>query len=174
MRLTHRQHQTGQEPELTGPDWRKRELARQLWRIDWKRQGYDFCGIYCVSPDNRWPTKVGVSQNPSKRLISLQTSCWKRLDIAEYRYSETALVAREVEKKAHSHLKEDGKLLEGEWFDIRPEKAIEIVEFAAVSLGVVLRSDIPDDKIREALENIRQLQGIQYMETLHGENFRPY
>lgn len=122
-----------------------------LWRINWRKLGYKFCGIYAISPDNGWPTKIGISQNPVKRLINLQGACWKRLDIARYCYAEDFTAARAVEKKVHETLKSDGLLLHGEWFDIRPEKALEIIEFCALSLGVVVRKDVPDQTTWEAM-----------------------
>ena len=104
-----------------------------------------------ISPDNRWPCKVGISQNPSKRVTSIQTSCWRRVDIAEYRYCANSNQARAVEKKVHDTLTADGILMHGEWFDIRPDKALDIIEFSAMTLGVELRHDIPDDQLREKL-----------------------
>lgn len=128
-----------------------REREDELWRVNWRALGYPFCGIYAISPDNRWPTKVGISQNPVKRLINLQGACWKRLDIAAYRYCENFNTARLVEKKAHETLKSDGKLMSGEWFDVRPEQALEVIEFSAQVLGIELRNDIPDATIGRAL-----------------------
>lgn len=80
------------------------------------------------------------------------------MDIAEYRYAENAAKAREVEKSVHRMLTEDGKLLEGEWFDIKPEKAIETIEFAAGSLGIELRSDIPDEVVKKAIDELLSMR----------------
>lgn len=138
------------------------DMKDQLWRINWKAEGYSFCGVYCVSPDNGWPTKIGISQNPIKRLAQIQTHVWKRVDIMGYRYCENAVAAKAVEQKTHEILRGDGLSLHGEWFDIRAEKAIENIEFAGLSLGVETRSDIPDSKIEFWLENLRKRASNEY------------
>lgn len=127
------------------------EIDEELWRVNWKQHGYGFCGVYVVAPDNSWPSKIGISQNPVKRLLSLQTSCWRKLDIHKYCYAENFAAARKVEQKAHQILVDDGKAMLGEWFDIRPDKAMEVVEFASQIEGVEIMKSPPDDKIREIL-----------------------
>jgi hypothetical protein len=135
-------------------------LLKELWRIDWKRAGYPFCGIYVVTPDNLWPSKVGISTNPTRRLISLQCACWKPLQISEYRYCDTQEAARAVEARVHGMLDESGLGLSGEWFDLRPDKALDAIEFAASVLGVEIRSDIPDDRARILLQEWRLSEGM--------------
>lgn len=127
------------------------DLEKELWRVNWRQHGLPYCGIYAVSPDNRWPTKIGISQNPVKRLISLQNSHWRKLDIWEYRYAENFVAARKIEAKAHEMLRSEGKCLQGEWFDIRPDKALEVIEFAAMTLGVEICSAIPNNDVALAL-----------------------
>lgn len=122
-----------------------------LWRVDWKAYGYPYCGIYAVSPDNRWPTKIGISTIPSQRVAALQTACWRRLDIAAYVYCDSVKDARAVEQKTHKILSDDAKIMNGEWFDIKPDKAMEVVSFAAATLGIEIRNDVPDEKIAKLL-----------------------
>ena len=127
----------------------------ELWRVNWKQWGYSYCGLYAVCPDNAWPTKIGISQNPVKRLISIQTSVWKRVDIFDYRYFENSIQAREVEKKSHELMAADGLSMMGEWFDIRPDKAMEIVDFAASLLGYEAKTEVPnDERIKQAMTNM--------------------
>lgn len=144
MKLTTQPRQGHHEFDL--------EPDTELWRINWRREGYPFCGIYVVAPDNNWPSKIGISQNPVNRLVALQTSSWRKLAIQKYGYAESFAAARQVEQKAHSILAEDGKAMIGEWFDIRPEQAFEIVEFAAQLEGVEIRTTAPNDEIRAALK----------------------
>jgi hypothetical protein len=152
MRLTNRP----QQHQGIGCGYQAEALEHELWRVNWRHQGYPYCGIYAISPDNRWPTKIGISQNPTKRLVSLQGACWRRLDIVEYRYCADFNSARLVEKKAHEILKEEGKLLNGEWFDTKPDKALDVIEFAALGVGIELRKEIPDERVRLAiLEYVR-------------------
>lgn len=148
MRLTRRPRQEGTSARHGfAPE-------RELWRINWRAHGYPFCGVYAVSPDNRWPTKIGISQNPLNRLINLQCASWRRLDIAEYFFCADQQKARQIEAKCHAILTEDGKALHGEWFDIRPDKAAEIIAFAGAALGIEVRRDIPDERARLAILEI--------------------
>lgn len=150
MRLTNRKRQAEDKREsLRGNVHALAE--RHLWRLNWKAEGLPYCGIYAVSPDNRWPTKIGISTAPAKRVIDLQTASWRRLDIAGYAYCESFRDARAVEAKTHELLKGDAKILHGEWFDIKPDKAMEIVAFAAGVLGIELRRDIPNARLEEVL-----------------------
>jgi hypothetical protein len=157
------------------------DLDSHLWRVNWKAEGYPFCGIYCVSPDNRWPTKIGISQNPAKRLVGIQTGVWRRVDVVGYRYCANSTEAREVEKKTHSIFRESSLGLHGEWFDIRGDKAVETVEFAAVTLGIELQSKIPNEKIRSSLwnwmvmqNNVRTREHMEQFSISLGSGGLPY
>jgi hypothetical protein len=46
------------------------------------------------------------------------------------------------------------KLLLGEWFDVRPEQAVELIDWAGQVLGVEVRSDIPDAKIELQIRDL--------------------
>lgn len=156
MKLTRRTRQGSGGKFEHYSDWA--DLYKGLWRVDWKDAGYPYCGIYVITADNGWPCKIGISQNPVKRLLSLQSANWRKIDIQEYRYCENAVQARAVEQKAHEMLHGDGKSLLGEWFDCRPDQAIEVIQFAADVLGVSLRTDIPDERIRETLLQMADYQ----------------
>lgn len=85
------------------------------------------------------------------------------MDIAAYCYAVDFRAAREVEKRAHQILSEEDKLMHGEWFDVRPDKAMEVIEFAAMAVNVELRKDIPDEKVREAIwETVREINNKEY------------
>lgn len=129
---------------------------QQLWRINWKDYGFPYCGVYVITTDSLYPCKIGISVNPVKRLLSLQTSHWRPLQISGYRWCENAADAKKVEKEAHEILKEGGKSLMGEWFDIRVDKALEAIDWAGVTLSVVVNNFIPDEHdVRMALYEIR-------------------
>lgn len=44
--------------------------------------------------------------------------------------------------------------MHGEWFDVRPDKAAEIMQFAGAALGIEMRRDIPDERARQAILEI--------------------
>lgn len=150
MKLTKRMRQ-GSSREI-------HNYEKELWRINWKAVGYPFCGIYVISPDNRWPCKIGISANPVKRLISLQGACWRRLDIAEYCYANSPEEAYAIEQRVHKTLEGDGLLMLGEWFDIRPDKADETIRFTAGVLGIEVSKELPDDpRIKQALGEMKRV-----------------
>lgn len=149
-------------------------VAEQLWRVDWRREGLPYCGVYVISTDSLNPCKIGVSINAEKRLASLQTSHWRQLQVSEYRWCNTVDQAFRIEREAHQILKSNGKALLGEWFDVRPSDAIQAMEWAALTHNIELHSGIPDDAgVRSWLENVAV--EVKYsahniaMEAIHGK-----
>lgn len=120
----------------------ERNLCRQIWMADWKRHSLPYCSIYVIAPDGHWPCKIGISVYARKRINQLQTSHWKRLEVARCFWVGSVFEARRIEKKAHQILKDDGAYLLGEWFDKTPEKAEEVIEFAAMLEGIDLNREI--------------------------------
>jgi hypothetical protein len=126
--------------------------AENLWRVNWKANGFPYCGVYVITTDSLYPCKIGLSQNPVKRLASLQTAHWRPIQISGYRWCESQADALKVEQEAHRILEANGKELLGEWFDIRVEAAVEAMEFAALTVGVALNNHVPDNnEVRYAL-----------------------
>lgn len=140
-------------------------LERELWRINWKTNGYPYCGVYVITTDSLYPCKIGISINPIKRLANLQTSHWRPLQISGYRWCESQADAVKVEAKAHDILTDEGKALLGEWFDVRVEKAVEAMEWAALTLNVALNKHIPNDdvNIRLALTRLSNELAVDAM-----------
>lgn len=119
-----------------------------MWLVDWRRYDKPYCSVYVITPDNEWPCKIGVSVFPEKRLQTLQTSVWRRLKVAKCFVCNTTTEARRLEKKVHRTLTDDAKWLHGEWFDMRPDEAADIVTFAASVEGVECTDKIEDEHIR--------------------------
>lgn len=116
----------------------------ELWRVNWKSLGYPYCGVYVITTDSLYPCKIGISSTPGKRIADLQVAHWRPIQISGYRWAENAIAARKVEKEAHAILNANSKRLMGEWFDIPVDKAVEAIDWAALSVGVDLRTDVPD------------------------------
>lgn len=72
------------------------------------------------------PIKIGVAVDPESRLAKLQTGSPARLVL---HYAVSVLDAFGVERASHATL--SAHRLEGEWFDVSPEVAIEVVQRAA-------------------------------------------
>ena len=124
---------------------------KHVWLVDWRRYKLPYCSIYVVSPDGNWPCKVGISTNPYKRLISLQTSVWKPLKVIGCYWAKTVKEAREVEKQVHKRLSEDNVWLHGEWFDMRPKDAKEMIEFVSAVEGLEINDTIDNEEVIQDL-----------------------
>lgn len=118
------------------------DYQADLWTVPWRKLGFDYCGIYLITPEGKWPVKVGISEDAAGRLNTLQTSHWHQMCIASYWICENKSVARKLEAKVHESLK--NRRLMGEWFDINLPKASEMVEFEAETLGIELAKKIPE------------------------------
>lgn len=118
-------------------------------------------GIYVVTTSDRWPSKVGISDDMSQRLASLQTASWLDLDVEKFwfpytgikvgdlnldhrlkpeRMNTARLAAQVLERAVHAKLKEFDLHMRGEWFDITADEAVEVVEKVAETNGFRLVS----------------------------------
>lgn len=113
-----------------------RDVSDLLWLADWRAMGLPNCTLYVVAPLDGWPCKIGVSTAPAKRVSVLQTSVWKQLHVAWCCHLPTLAQAKELERKSHQTLTDRALWLHGEWFDLRPDKAAELVKFEALMLGL--------------------------------------
>lgn len=129
-----------------------------LWMVPWKEYGFDYCGVYLIGPQNRWPLKIGISERVYARINTLQTAHWSRIDCHGYWICENRAAAAAVEKKAHEMLK-DTRHLMGEWFDVDIKKATEVVIFAAQSVGVEMVADIPRIKKFRKVHSYLEIAG---------------
>lgn len=82
--------------------------------------------VYVVCYDgNKSPIKVGIAKNVNMRLGQLQTSSpYKLFVFKSFMYTKNGL-AHMIEQEFHSQMAE--KRLLGEWFDIPPEEAVDII-----------------------------------------------
>lgn len=107
----------------------KRQLERKA------RAGIPDCAyIYVIGRPNH-PVKIGFSENVDARLSNLQTCHPEKLGI----YFELEVIpkwARKVEKGCHIRLAVHRQ--EGEWFDVTPEEAIEVVKAIATEMGATV------------------------------------
>jgi len=76
--------------------------------------------------------KIGVSNRPEARLIDLQTACPMVLKIHGVSACQDEAHARAVERLAHRILHRSRR--RGEWFDVTPARALEVVRIASTEL----------------------------------------
>lgn len=71
------------------------------------------------------PVKIGITENPWGRLATIQTSCPFEIKLLHYLTLPNKRMARDLERMFHElHAKERSY---GEWFNIDPIKALQIV-----------------------------------------------
>lgn len=120
-----------------------RDVMDLVWLADWRSMGLPYCSVYVVAPIDGWPCKIGISTNPMKRIATLQTSCWKQLEVAWCGWAPTLQDAKAIEIRAHQALSDQALWLHGEWFDLRPDKAAELVAFEASLAGIECQTTLP-------------------------------
>lgn len=124
------------------------------WLADWRAVGLPYCSVYVIAPLDGWPCKIGISTSAYKRLVQLQTSVWKQLEVKWCGWLPSVKDARSLEKRCHTTLTDTGKWLHGEWFDLRPDKAIELVEFEAALAGVSPSTELPPGVSRDFVQKL--------------------
>lgn len=125
------------------------EPHRHVWLADWREAKLPHCTLYLISPDNDWPCKVGVSTSARKRLTALQTSVWRPIKVDYSVWCRTVAEAKALEKALHATLTEDGKWMHGEWFDMRPNDAIDLISFKAMVMGIECFDVLHDEAMIE-------------------------
>jgi hypothetical protein len=121
------------------------------------------CYIYVISVENpkgelSSPSKVGISDNPEKRLKALQTGHFAKLGIACYFAVPEKRIARDLEDAFHK-VNSDRRLA-GEWFDM---PAIEAVSLMCANLRASLESHTGDD---ESFDDAAQASGLLAVEKM--------
>lgn len=142
-------------------DWRDpyRDAQSDLWRVKWKDFGFPFYTVYLIGPRGGWPTKIGISDCAWRRMLDLQTAHWQEMVVHRTWIVENRTAARKVEAEAHRMLQDGGGQLLGEWYDIRPDKASEIVQFAAEKLAVETTQELPNiPKFAPVMEWIEKMK----------------
>ena len=135
------------------------DLSDQVWMADWRSMGMPYCSIYVVAPIDGWPCKVGISTNPMKRVSSLQTACWKQLEVAWCGFLGTVKQAADLERRAHQALTNQSLWLHGEWFDLRVDDAKSMVRFEAMLAGLEMHETLPEGA---AMDFVKKLYDSRY------------
>lgn len=118
-----------------------------VWLVNWKDYGLPYCSLYVVTPDNEWPCKIGISISPRKRLVALQTSVWRPLQVYSCFWLPTVKDAKALEKKLHETLHDDSRWLHGEWFDMKPDKVVDLIRFTASVEGLEISDTIEEERV---------------------------
>lgn len=116
-----------------------------VWMANWRDMKLPYCSIYVIAPIDGWPCKIGVSTFPLKRVMGIQTSVWKQLEVKFCAFTSSTQVARDLERRCHQSLSDQSKWLHGEWFDLRPEAAADLVRFEAELAGIEIHEKLPSE-----------------------------
>lgn len=129
--------------------------------VDWKKRGLPYCTVYVITTEDEWPIKIGIAVCPVKRVANLQTAHWKRLMVWAAGWCPTIADARRLERKCHQSATELDLWLLGEWFALKPQKALEMVRFNATIVGVEFNETFPEGDVvakwegyRDAIERV--------------------
>lgn len=86
----------------------------------------DDCGVYVIGVSGLPVSKIGISVSPLKRVRQLQVNHWADLTIHAVLWTK-AEFANQVEKLALQAASEMGVRLRGEWVNMEPSEAAELV-----------------------------------------------
>jgi hypothetical protein len=126
----------------------KKQGTKDAWKVDWRAMKLPYYGVYVIGTKEERPCKIGVSKCAKDRLAALQTSHWQKLVVNGYRWVADSKAAYAIERKSHEILKERGKGLLGEWFDVSTAEAIEALEWSSLVLGLELNEQMPPNVLR--------------------------
>ena len=89
--------------------------------------------LYIIGSDNTSPIKLGIANNPKKRIKQLQTGNSEKLSIhhtLQLPYDN----CRTFERILHYSLRR--YRLKGEWFDMSPKEAFDYITFLMIHLDI--------------------------------------
>lgn len=132
------------------------DVSGMVWLADWRALKLPYCSVYIIAPIDGWPCKIGISTNPMKRVNTLQTSVWKQLEVKWCGYLTTVHDARKLESRSHRVLSDLAKWLHGEWFDLRPDRAADLVEFEAMMGGLDVQTKLPPGTATDYVVNLHR------------------
>jgi hypothetical protein len=89
------------------------------------------CFIYLIATKTKTgkagrPVKIGIAENPEKRLRSISTASSKALGLYEKWWCPSRYIARTMEREIHVLMDRDR--LHGEWFNLGPGFAWQLIE----------------------------------------------
>jgi predicted GIY-YIG superfamily endonuclease len=105
------------------------------------------------------PVKVGISNNPKKRLATIQTACPFPVKLVYVFSCPNREIALQMERSFHTTRRE--KCLYGEWFDYSPREAVSIL---IIAFHVALRCNLKGDD--ELIEQSLEFCGVRAAERL--------
>lgn len=96
-------------------------------------QSHGFHTIYLAKPIRGRPIKVGIAEDPERRLANLQNGNFEELCFHRFWWLPGQAIAFRIESAFKNDFARAN--IRGEWFDLDPADAVEYIEAAIVGLG---------------------------------------
>jgi len=120
-------------PPILHQDWYFMTAMRPLGFRDYIRSN-GFHTVYLLKPVQGIPVKIGISEDPLRRIATIQASHFDELVFHRFWWLPGLAVAARIESAFKSSFSQYN--VRGEWFDMKPETAEEQVEAAIKGLNI--------------------------------------
>jgi len=116
--------------------------------------------VYVIASSDSGPSKIGIANNPQKRLRGLQTGSPTPLQI--FATEPIGFAAAAVERAAHKSLSAHRSVGGGEWFNVTPQEAHAAIRDAASAAGILMDDEMTLSKLdmRNALTWIARCEEL--------------
>lgn len=110
--------------------------------------------VYVIASSDNGPVKIGVSNNPQKRLKTLQTGHPLELFL---KHVEETSEAFKIETILHNEYSIKG--IRGEWFDMTVKAAIDYLKFTLIDNDIVEWYDFDEElkKLDKSMKNTNNI-----------------
>jgi hypothetical protein len=109
-----------------------------------------FACVYAVGPSGGRPLRIGWSRQLKDRMKELQLGCWKDLHIHDIIWTAGDMLAIRLFNEAASVIDKAKRRLAGDWFDITPEFASQVMRLATDKTNIPTFSHVEMlDKVRD-------------------------
>ena len=95
-----------------------------------------FACVYAVGPIGGRPLRIAWAKQLREKLSELQPGCWKELQIHDAVWTAGDMLAVRLLNEAAALLEKAKRRLTGDWYDVTPEFAQQILRFATDKSGV--------------------------------------
>lgn len=95
-----------------------------------------FACVYAVGPIAGRPLRISWAKQLRDKLVELQPGCWKELKAHEVLWTAGDMLAIRLLNEATALLDKAKRRLAGDWFDVTPEFAQQVLRFATDKTGI--------------------------------------
>lgn len=111
-----------------------------------------FACVYAVGPSGGRPLRIGWSKQLKDRMKELQLGCWKDLQIHDIVWTAGDMLAIRIFNEATATLDKAKRRLTGDWFDVTPDLAQQVIRLATD------KTNIPTFSHAQMLDKVRDVR----------------